>query len=57
MKEKIKLILFGAGGHALSVIDVIESTNKFKILFCLDNYEGTIGKYKVYKQRKNFNNF
>ncbi len=53
MKEKIKLILFGAGGHALSVIDVIESTNKFKILFCLDNYEGTIGKYKVYKQRKN----
>ena len=30
---KKKLILFGAGGHSLSVIDVIEKTKKFQILF------------------------
>ena len=35
-----KIILFGAGGHALSVIDVIEKTNKFKILFLIDNFDG-----------------
>lgn len=49
MKTK-NIILFGAGGHALSVIDVIEKNKKYKILFILDNFSGSIGKYKVYKQ-------
>ena len=53
MKKKIKIILFGAGGHALSVIDVIEKTKKFKILFLLDKFDGEIGKYKIYKEKKN----
>ncbi len=53
MKKKDEIILFGAGGHSLSVIDVIEKTNKFKILFVVDKFEGRIGKYKVYKENKN----
>ena len=52
MKNKIKIILFGAGGHALSVIDVIEKTKRFKILFLLDSFSGNINGYKVFKQRK-----
>ena len=28
---KKKIVLFGAGGHAVSCIDVIEEENKFKI--------------------------
>lgn len=54
MKKK-DIILFGAGGHALSVIDVIESTNKYKILFVIDKFFGSISKYKVYKQEKDIN--
>ena len=54
MKKKIKIILFGAGGHALSVIDVIEKTKKFKILFLLDKFDGEIGKYKIYKEKKKY---
>ena len=41
MKRK-NIILFGAGGHALSVIDVIEKNKKYKILFILDNFSGVI---------------
>jgi sugar O-acyltransferase (sialic acid O-acetyltransferase NeuD family) len=52
MKKRSKIILFGAGGHALSVIDVIEKTKKFKILFIVDKFEGFVGKYKVYKQNE-----
>ena len=52
---KKKLILFGAGGHSLSVIDVIEKTKKFQILFLVDNYNGKIGDYNVLKQNKDLN--
>jgi len=52
MKRISKIILFGAGGHALSVIDVIEKTKKFKILFVVDKFDGLVGKYKVYKQNE-----
>jgi sugar O-acyltransferase (sialic acid O-acetyltransferase NeuD family) len=54
MKKK-NLILFGAGGHALSVIDVIEKTKKFKILFILDKFSGSLGNYDIYKQKKDIN--
>lgn len=50
-----KIILFGAGGHANSVIDVIENTKKFKILFLVDTFNGQLGKYKVLKENKNLN--
>jgi sugar O-acyltransferase (sialic acid O-acetyltransferase NeuD family) len=35
------------------VVDVIEKSNKFKILFLVDNFNGFIDTYKVYKERKN----
>ena len=35
--KKIKLALIGAGGHAVSCIDVIEKTNKYKIVGLVDN--------------------
>jgi len=41
MKEKI--ILIGGGGHCRSVIDVIELTNKYKIIGIVDSKEN-IGK-------------
>ena len=34
--EKKNIILIGAGGHATSCIDVIETTNKFKIIGLID---------------------
>ena len=34
-----RIILIGAGGHAKSCIDVIEKTNKFKIIGLIDNKE------------------
>ena len=42
-----KLILIGAGGHAKSCIDVIESTQKFKILGFIDNKKIKDLKYDV----------
>ena len=36
-KNKIKLLLIGAGGHALSSIDVIESCKKYKIIGLIDS--------------------
>ncbi len=36
-KNKIKLLLLGAGGHALSSIDVIESCKKYQILGLIDS--------------------
>ena len=33
---KKKIIIFGAGGHALSCIDVIENSSKYKIVFLLE---------------------
>ena len=32
-----KIILVGAGGHALSCIDVIEAEKKYKIIGLIDN--------------------
>jgi sugar O-acyltransferase (sialic acid O-acetyltransferase NeuD family) len=50
---KKKIIIIGAGGHAKSIIDVIEKTKKFKILFLIDKYEGNINSYKVLRSNKN----
>ncbi|EJF06989.1 sugar O-acyltransferase, sialic acid O-acetyltransferase NeuD family [Thiovulum sp. ES] len=43
--KKDKIILIGGGGHCKSVIDVIESENKFQILGILDDDESKIGTY------------
>ena len=32
-----ELIIIGAGGHAKSVIDILESMNEYKILGLVDN--------------------
>ena len=32
-----KILIIGAGGHAKSVIDVVESTKKYKIIGLIDN--------------------
>lgn len=48
--SKASLIIVGAGGHALSCIDVIEQENKYKIigLVALENEVGTdVSGYKV----------
>ena len=34
---KKKILIVGAGGHAKSVIDVIESTKKYQIIGLIDN--------------------
>jgi len=49
--KKIKLALIGAGGHAISCIDVIEKTNKYKIVGLVDDKSEnslSIGN-KIYK--------
>ena len=43
--KKIKLALIGAGGHAVSCIDVIEKTNKYKIVGLVDNKSKKLIKY------------
>lgn len=35
--EKTPIILYGAGGHCASVIDVIESTERYKIAYIIDD--------------------
>ena len=45
---KSKLILVGAGGHCLSVIDTIEQENKFEIIGILDNEKTTEEKILNY---------
>ena len=48
MKNKKKIILIGAGGHAVSSIDVIEKENKYKISGLVDKYKNTFfNKYKI----------
>ena len=43
-----KIILIGAGGHAKSCIDVIESEKKFKIIGLIDNKrKENILNYKI----------
>ncbi len=48
MKNKKKIILIGAGGHAVSSIDVIEKENKYKIYGLVDkNKNKFFNKYKI----------
>jgi len=63
---KKKIILIGAGGHAKSCIDVIESEGKFKIVGLIDNLKkiGTkisgyevMGKDKELEKFKNLANY
>ena len=43
-----KLFLIGAGGHAKSCLDIINSIKKYKILGFIDNYKkGTFENYKI----------
>ena len=55
---KKKIILIGSGGHAASSIDVIESTNKFKICGIISE-ENKIGQkflgYKILSNLENIN--
>ncbi|MCQ4726147.1 acetyltransferase [Anaerotignum faecicola] len=41
MKEKEKLIVVGAGGHARSVIDIILQNNEYDLIGCIDKSYGT----------------
>ena len=46
-----KIILFGAGGHARSCIDVIEGLKKYKVEFLVDNKKNlNFYPYKVLKE-------
>jgi len=45
-----KIIIFGAGGHANSIIDVIESTKRYKIMFLVDKFNGRLRNYRIYKE-------
>ena len=42
-----KIVLFGAGGHAKSCIDVIEQEKKFKIIYLVDNLKKKINNYNI----------
>ena len=44
-----KIIIIGAGGHATSCIDVIESENKYKILGLIDNKKNLVESKRKYK--------
>ena len=47
---KKKILIIGAGGHAKSLIDVIESTKRFKIIGLIDskkNKKSIFDKYKI----------
>ena len=52
--KKENIIIFGAGGHAQSCIDVIESTEKYKIVCLIDNdiKKRKILNIKVIKEKK-----
>ena len=48
-----KIVLFGAGGHARSCIDVIERLKKYKIKFLVDNKKNlNLHPYKIIKEEK-----
>ncbi len=51
---KKKIIIFGAGGHALSCIDVIENSSKYKIIFLLEKKgeDKKILNYNIFKEKK-----
>lgn len=55
MKRKEKIILIGAGGHAVSCIDVIESSKKYEIYGLVDKLKNKyikVGnkKYKIFSE-------
>lgn len=50
------IILFGAGGHCVSCIDVIEKEKKYKIIGLVDKKKLKNIKYKIICRDKNFNN-
>ena len=47
-----KIVLFGAGGHAKSCIDVIEQEKKFKIIYLVDNLKKKINNYNILSEKK-----
>ena len=49
---KKKIALFGAGGHAVSCVDVIEAERKFQIECILDKYPSKkyLAKYKIIQE-------
>lgn len=49
---KKKIALFGAGGHAVSCVDVIEAERKFQIEYILDKYPSKkyLAKYKIIQE-------
>lgn len=43
-----KIILIGAGGHANSIVEIIENSKSYKILGFIDKFKkGTFNKYKI----------
>ena len=50
-----KIFLVGGGGHCLSVIDVIETTNKFKIIGFVDKINKNLKSKSDYKYLENDN--
>jgi len=54
---KKKLILFGAGGHSKSCIDVINLENKFKIVSLVDKVKKKLLNYKIIQYKNLSNNY
>tara|TARA_B100001029_G_C15037755_1_gene441368 strand:- start:497 stop:1096 length:600 start_codon:yes stop_codon:yes gene_type:complete len=51
-----KIVLFGAGGHARSCVEVIEKSKKYKIQFLVDNKKNLkLNPYKIIKEEKLLN--
>ena len=46
---KKKILIIGAGGHAKSCIDIIESSTKYKINYILGKKKRLIIKYLIIK--------
>ena len=48
-----KIVLFGAGGHARSCVEVLERSKKYKIKFLVDNKKNLkLNSYKIIKEEK-----
>ena len=55
---KKKILIFGAGGHANSCIDVIEAENKFKIIGLIGKKRDRkkVGNYEIIGSEENLSN-
>ena len=53
---KKNLVIFGAGGHANSCIDVIKELNKFNILGHLNNSKINLHNFRIIGQDKDLSN-